>query len=410
MSASEKSNLDAALFIVHRLREAGHVALFAGGCVRDRLLGSDPQDYDVATDATPEKVRELFPGARMVGARFGVALVRKFRHDVEVVTFRSDGAYSDGRHPDRVVYGDQRADAARRDFTINGLFYDPLADRVIDYVGGQEDLQAGIVRTIGNPDHRFAEDHLRMLRAVRFAARLQFRIHADTLEAIRRHADLLRTISAERIWMELEAILTAPSRARGWALLLDSRLRAHLSTAWPADDEIDRRTGRRLGALPTREVTPSLAASAVLCDLPIERIASVARSFRWSRELENQTRWLISSAEAIAANPEMEPADLKLIMAGGDVSEVKELLRSQAVLCASAGMAVERFAERTSFIAASDVAPPPFVTGHDLAALGVPAGRRMGEILNRLYRAQLNNQLTDKRQAMELARSLLDNK
>ncbi|RMG33262.1 MAG: CCA tRNA nucleotidyltransferase [Planctomycetota bacterium] len=213
-----------AVWIVRRLREAGFEAYFAGGCVRDELLGRQPADYDVATSAPPERVRAVFGQRRTreVGSAFGVVLVRPPRGSdlkpVEVVTFREDFDYSDGRHPDRIRFSSAERDAQRRDFTINGLFYDPIEGRVIDFVGGREDLRRRVIRAIGNPDRRFAEDKLRMIRAVRFAAVLGFRIASDTLQAIRRHAHELLQVSAERITDELRRMLTHPTRARAVAL------------------------------------------------------------------------------------------------------------------------------------------------------------------------------------------------
>ena len=228
----------AALDIIATLRSAGHIALLAGGCVRDLLLNRTPKDYDVVTDATPRRVKELFPRARQVGAKFGVMLVRRYRHDVEVATFRADGTYSDGRHPDQVTFGTEQEDAARRDFTVNGMFCDPAEERIIDHVGGREDLEAGVIRTIGVPAERFAEDHLRMLRAVRFASTLGFELAPETLAAIRQHAPKLELISAERIWQELVQILVGSARARGWTLLLDVR------TATPPEPRLAGGTGR----------------------------------------------------------------------------------------------------------------------------------------------------------------------
>ena len=178
----------AAVAVVRRLAEAGHVALLAGGCVRDLLLGRPPQDYDVATDAPPERVQKLFRATRHVGAQFGVVLVRSQQRWIEVATFRVDGPYPDGRHPARVTFSTPREDARRRDFTVNGMFCNPLERTVIDYVGGRADLQARLIRAIGEPTDRFDEDHLRLLRAVRFAARLEFELEPLTLAAIRENA------------------------------------------------------------------------------------------------------------------------------------------------------------------------------------------------------------------------------
>src|SRR5262245_31696779 len=219
---------DFAVEVVRRLREAGHQALWAGGCVRDQLLGQTPKDYDVATDAVPDRIREIFGRRRTLalGAAFGVITVLgpKAAGQIEVATFRKDAAYSDGRHPDAVTFSDAEHDAQRRDFTINGLFFDPLAEQVIDYVGGQQDLARRVIRAIGDPLARIAEDKLRMLRAARFAARFDFALDAGTLAAIRQQAAELVIVSAERVAAELRLILTHASRAAGVQLLADSNL------------------------------------------------------------------------------------------------------------------------------------------------------------------------------------------
>ncbi|HON66141.1 MAG TPA: CCA tRNA nucleotidyltransferase, partial [Phycisphaerae bacterium] len=203
MSRRSLSIQDAALAVVKRLRDAGHEALWAGGCVRDMLLGIEPSDIDVATSAHPPQIVELFRRTREVGVQFGVVLVKQGPHWIEVATFRTDVNYVDGRRPERVVFTTAEEDAQRRDFTINGLFYDPLDRRVIDYVGGEQDVRSGIVRAIGEPSHRFAEDHLRLLRAVRFTTRFGFQLDPATAAAIREHAAGLARISAERIREEL---------------------------------------------------------------------------------------------------------------------------------------------------------------------------------------------------------------
>src|SRR5688572_17117161 len=222
----------AATEIVARLRGSGHAAYFAGGCVRDELLGLHPTDYDVATDAPPQRIRELFPRTAEVGAAFGVMLVHLYRAGgggitVEVATFRAEGPYSDARRPDTVRFSDAPTDAARRDFTINALFLDPLAapdapaieGHVVDYVGGVADLRAGVVRAVGDPHQRLAEDHLRALRAVRFTARLGFALDPATADAVRQHAAELRGVSRERIGEEVRRMMGHPSRARAAELL-----------------------------------------------------------------------------------------------------------------------------------------------------------------------------------------------
>lgn len=218
----------AARRILEKLRLHGHEAFFAGGWVRDFLLRRRPKDIDIATSAMPDEVRRLFPKSRSIGAQFGVIQVPLYGHIYEVATFRSDNAYLDGRHPSSVTFSGPEQDALRRDFTINGLFYDPIADRLIDYVHGRIDIQSKLIRAIGNPDERFTEDKLRMLRAIRFACNLGFTIVPETWDAIRQLASGILQVSWERIRDELAGILTGPDPASGMHLLLDSGLLAHV--------------------------------------------------------------------------------------------------------------------------------------------------------------------------------------
>src|SRR6266404_8298798 len=206
----------AAINIVKRLREADHVAYFNGGCVRDMVRGVEPHDFDIATSATPEQVQALFPKTVPVGAAFGVVLVLEGEHQFEVATFRSDDAYVDGRRPSAVHFSSPEKDAERRDFTINGMFYDPVAEKVIDFVGGRADIEAKLVRAIGDAAQRFGEDRLRMLRAVRFATVLDYKIDTQTWEALVANAVSINEISAERIREELVRIFLSPNRVRGW--------------------------------------------------------------------------------------------------------------------------------------------------------------------------------------------------
>src|SRR5262252_5736529 len=205
--------------VAARLRAAGYIAYFAGGCVRDMVRRLAPKDYDIATDARPEVVQKLFPRTYAVGAHFGVIIVLEDDFQFEVATFRSDEAYIDGRHPTAVHFSSPEEDARRRDFTINGMFYDPVAEEVIDFVGGRADIAAKLVRAIGDPAQRFAEDRLRMLRAVRFATVLDYQIDAKTWEALLANAGSINQISAERIRDELVKIFVSPHRGHGWDLL-----------------------------------------------------------------------------------------------------------------------------------------------------------------------------------------------
>src|SRR5262249_13193452 len=215
--------------VIARLRSAGHQAYLVGGCVRDLLLGAPPKDFDIATDARPDRIMDLFPRSGRVGAHFGVVLVRDYFEQVEVATFRSDHEYLDGRHPEHVRFEtDPRQDVLRRDFTINGLMMDPEDGRVLDFVDGRGDLKRGIVRAIGDPGERFREDHLRLLRAIRFAARLYFEIDPATFAAVKRDHTLILKVSAERIRDELVRILTEGGARRGFEMLDESGMLADL--------------------------------------------------------------------------------------------------------------------------------------------------------------------------------------
>ncbi|MHC4698309.1 MAG: CCA tRNA nucleotidyltransferase [Planctomycetota bacterium] len=396
---------DAALHIIEKLRANGHVALLAGGCVRDRLLGCEPKDYDVATDATPTRVGEIFPKAREVGVKFGVMLVRKFGQDIEVATFRSDGTYSDGRHPDRVTFGSEVEDARRRDFTINGLFLDPMEDRVIDHVGGRDDLEARIIRTIGDPDRRFTEDHLRLLRAVRFASRLSFTIEATTLDAIQRHCKYLESISAERVWMELEAILTAPSRADGWDLLCRTGLRKHLAKPWTPDVEEDAAVRHRIALLPDRAIPPTLALAAALCSREPANVRNISRTLRLSNQQRKAVLWLVRSLPLVREESSLELADLKLLLANENREQLLELLRIDLAAANADMTPSERVRERAAEISPADIAPKPLLSGDDLAAIGIEPGPELGELLAVLYRAQLNERISTREQALAMAKS-----
>lgn len=398
---------EAARWIIERLRAAGHRALLAGGCVRDRLLGLTPDDYDVATSATPPELGALFPRARHVGAKFGVVLVRRFGCDVEVATFRADGPYSDGRHPDHVVFGTEVQDARRRDFTINGLFFDPAADRVIDYVGGQEDLRAGVIRTIGNAGQRFAEDHLRMLRAVRFAARFGFHLEAATLAEIRRLAARLKGISAERIWKELAAMLTPPTRLRAWGLLVETGLVRHLTESWAPDEMELTAVARRLEALPVSLVADPLVLAALLAGGEAAQVEAVSRALRLSVPLMRGAAWLVASLPAARRAASLSLAELKRLMAHPQWNHLPPLLRADLMARGGDPAAAGVLAARAAAIPAERVQPAPLLTGDDLMTLGATPGRKLGEVLEALYTAQLNGELDTRDKAVALARELL---
>ncbi len=397
------SELEAAKAVIRRLRDHGAVALLAGGCVRDQLLGKVPKDYDVATDATPDAICRLFRRTRQVGAQFGVVLVRERGSEIEVATFRTDADYVDGRRPVAVHFASPEQDARRRDFTINGMFFDPFEERLVDYVGGREDLQRGLVRCIGTPDQRFAEDHLRMLRAVRFAARLNFDIESATFRAIQDHAPQIAAISAERIRMELEMILTHPRRARGWRLIVDSKLAQHLvaDTDWsPAAAD---RTERILAALPDI-ASVQLALAAIALDASVVTPETFGQRLRCSVAVTRAIAWLVRTAPLAAQRTDWELADVKQLRASGLFEELIALARAISLADNLEQSSVDRLAERGRALSDEAAAPPPLIGGDDLIARQVRPGPRFKTILERLYRAQLNESITTR----EAAEAMLD--
>ncbi|MEE9294722.1 MAG: CCA tRNA nucleotidyltransferase [Phycisphaerae bacterium] len=400
---------DVARFIIKTLNGAGHTALLAGGCVRDMLMGATPKDFDVATDARPHRVVQLFRRTEQVGAKFGVVLVRMWGHQTEVATFRSDGTYTDGRHPDEVTFGDQIEDAKRRDFTINGMFFDVLAGRVIDHVGGQQDLEARLIRAIGDPYRRFAEDHLRMLRSVRFAARLGFEIEPQTLAAARKQAHLLPTISQERLREELKLILTDATRAAGWRWIRSTGLADHLIPGVQFSDQDAKSVADRLAELPAR-IGFALALAVLLRPRESKHAASICRAFTCSNDECKAVSWLLTHLPRVIEFQRLDLADLKLLMDDARFESLCHLLRADLAASSSPLAAYETLLARTQAIPADEVAPPPLVTGHDLLARNVAQGPRYTEILEALYRAQLNNKIISREAALASLDEMIEEK
>ncbi len=397
---------EGAVRIVHKLTAAGHQALLAGGCVRDLLLGLTPQDYDIATDALPEQVCELFRATRKVGAQFGVVLVKQRRRWIEVASFRTDGPYLDGRRPAEVQLTDARHDAFRRDFTVNGMFLDPLAMKVLDYVGGRTDLDARVIRAIGEPAARFDEDYLRLLRAVRFAARLDFPIEPVTLAAIRDHAPLLAKVAPERVRDELERMFSHPARRRAWVLLQECELLPYL---WPQAEwnvEQIQRIDTLLRRLPT-DAPFELALAVLLADHGRRKVHRIARELTLSNEGRDTTAWL-TAHQADLDDPETPSlAEFKRLMAapafdalrmlvGVRYEDMPDGMQRRAVLDA-----------RVASIAPQTVQPAPFVTGDDLIQRGVAPGPAYKRILDELYTRQLDEVSTSREEALQTLDELL---
>ena len=427
---------DDAVAVVRRLREAGHVAYFAGGCVRDLLLRLTPKDYDVATDAPPTRVRELFPRTQAVGQAFGVILVRHRRSTVEVATFRSDGAYEDGRRPAAVTFTTAEEDAKRRDFTINGLFLDPLdGDRVIDHVGGQEDLKGRRLRAIGDPDERFREDHLRLLRALRFAARFGLEVEPATADAIRRRASLLKGISPERIADELRKMLLPPTRDRAWPMLWEYRLGPVVFRSLPgaADFAFDAARSIFLHFCPAEPIPAVTApgqtggfgvvlAPAVACvgwqactDPPAYLSAAgaknAARAMRYALKISNDesdalTETLAGAGLALGDPPLATTARKKRFLARPMSRWSRRLLDAVEAATGRFGDRITPLRRALAELEQTDYAPPPLVTGDDLTAAGLPPGPAFKRILDAAYDEQLEGRVTAKEAALEFAKQL----
>ena len=435
--------------VVARLRSAGHQAYLVGGCVRDLLRGAAPKDFDISTDARPDRIMDLFPHSGLVGAHFGVVLVRDAFAQVEVATFRSDHEYEDGRRPTAVHFEtDPKADVLRRDFTINGLMMDPMEGRadaanvgqalppanlmVLDYVGGRADLDARLIRAIGDPDARFREDHLRLLRAVRFAARLGFAIEPATFAAIRRHASLITRVSAERVRDELVRIFTEGGAAYGLDLLDESGLLAVLLPEVAAmhgveqppeyHPEGDVWTHTRLLLEKLDRATPTLALGALLHDVgkpPVFRVAdrirfdghvekgvemsrAILTRLRFSRDDAAQVESLVAHHMHFKDVGRMKESTLKRLMRLPRFDEHLELHRLDCL--ASSGHLenydlVKRKFEEMS--AADEIKPAPLITGADLIAAGYRPGPRFGEILSAVEDAQLEHRLRTPAEALE---------
>ena len=393
-----------ALWVVRRLREAGHQALLAGGCVRDMLLGEKSTDYDVATDASPQQVRRLFPHVLLVGAKFGVAMVIRDRQRVEVTTFRSDLSYSDGRRPDGVRFATAREDALRRDFTINGMFYDPFARRVIDYVGGQEDLKAGLVRTIGPPRDRFAEDYLRMIRAVRFAIRFGFRIDPATAQAAREFAPKIVCISGERIHEELSKMLSRDSAEQALRLLHELGLSCQILPELCAAGGPWETAALRVAEVARRR-DACLTFGALLMDLPPRTVSAIVRRWGASNELRDALCFFAEHREDWQSAADLPLAVFKRLMARRDFARLRALWAVRERLQTGRTALGRRIARRAAEIPAAKVRPSPLVSGADLKRLGLTEGPLLGRIVRELYDAQLNEQFHSRREAMALARA-----
>jgi len=425
-----------------RLIDAGHTTYFAGGCVRDTLLGIEPKDYDIATSATPAEVQNLFPKSNAIGAHFGVILVKANGFPFEIATFRHDGSYKDGRHPESVTFTTPEDDASRRDFTVNGLFQNPQNGEIIDFVDGQQDLRAQSLKAIGNPTERFQEDALRLMRAIRFASTLGFQIEPATWSAICENSDLLAKISAERIRDEFTTIITSKHRARGFDLLTESGLMKHIvpevydligceqPPQWHPEGDVYTHT-RIMFDMLADEPSAELALAVLLHDIGkpatysydqaddrirfnghdrvgTEMADTILHRLKYSNHTIDEVCAMVANHMNFMNVQHMRTAKVKRFMARPTYGDEMELHR---VDCASSNGFTDNYeflrAKEQQF-AAEPLIPPQLITGKDLIELGLSPGPQFTEILNTIQTEQLEGRLTNKEEAIDYLRNKED--
>lgn len=424
-----------AVKIVRELQSAGHEAYLAGGCVRDYLRGVEPKDYDIATSASPDEILKRFPKGDTIGAHFGVILVRRGGYSFEIATFREDGVYEDGRHPATVKFSTSEADAKRRDFTINGMFFDPVTDRLIDHVGGAADLKAGVIRAIGVPENRFQEDYLRLLRAIRFATLLDFEIEPVTWSAVQEVAGKISQISPERIREELDRIWQSPSRLRGFDLLVSSGLMEEIipeilalkgceqPPQWHPEGDVFVHTRLMLSLLPP-EAGLALVLSVLLHDIgkpatfsyhPEEDRIRFSGHERTGAEIAEmilkRLRYSNAIIDAVVSGvahhmmfkdvKKMRLSKLRRFMARDHFDDELELHR---VDCLGSNGLLENYEfvrQKQSEFESAPLVPPRFVNGGDLIARGMAPGPDFGDILTEAQDLQLEGLLTSKEEALD---------
>lgn len=427
----------AAVTVIKTLVSAGHQALLAGGCVRDSLMGRPAKDYDVATSAHPSEVMKLFPGSLTVGAHFGVVVVRREGHNIEVATFRKDGAYTDGRHPESVTFTDAEEDARRRDFTVNGLFLDPLKDEVLDFVGGRADLRAGLIRAIGDPRQRIAEDHLRLLRAVRFATVLGFEIEPGTWAAVCDLAPKIASVSAERIRDEISKILIHSRRLEGFDLLVESGLMAAVlpeilklrgceqPPQFHPEGDVFVHTRLMLSHLPEDSSLP-LVLSVLFHDIakPATQTVDETGRIRFNghdklgaemtdailRRLKFPNHVIEPVIEAVANHmafinvPKMRTARLKRFMSRPGFEDEMQLHRVDCLGSSGELDTFEFVRARQKEFASQPLIPPRLLNGADLIQLGWKSGPALGAVLTAIQNLQLEGALNTREEALDWLR------
>jgi poly(A) polymerase len=390
---------DSAMAIISELRERGYEAYLVGGCVRDMVMGIEPADYDIATSARPEEIVKIFPRTERIGAQFGVILVIYRGHPFEVATFRSDQAYVDGRRPTGVVFTDVRQDVLRRDFTINGLLYDPVTKEVIDYVEGQADIKARLIRAIGDPRARFEEDKLRILRAIRFGARLGYEIEPATWTAVCAMAGKIHQVSSERVREELSRILTEGQAARGFRMLDESGLRIEILPELDWTDHIERSL-----KLLRQKTEPDFAMAVLLQKTAVSNIEKIVQRLKFSRAEMHHIVALVENLPRFSGIREMPVASLKRFFRLNRFEDHIELARIHRLAAGDDLGDVNYVRRKRTEWTDRDIFPHPLLTGDDLIAMGFTPGPAFKDILTRLEEEQLEGRLQERTQALDFVK------
>ena len=434
-----ESNKAAAIDIIGKLQEKGHIAYLAGGCVRDMLRGEIPKDYDIATSALPEEITSIFSKTREVGVHFGVVIVIVNNQAFDVATFRNDGSYKDGRHPEEVTFSTPQDDTARRDFTVNGIFFDPISEKYIDFVGGKSDIDKKVIRAIGDPNLRFQEDHLRLLRAIRFAARFNYEIEADTWNSIKTNASGISKISKERIRDELTKILLNENRVLGFDLLVESGLMEHIipeilqlkgceqPPQFHPEGDVFIHTRLMLSLL-KNDPSIDLVLSVLLHDigkpatysfdeeadrirfnghdkLGAEMSDQILRELKFSNSIIEDVVQMVANHMTFKDVQNMRQSKLKRFMSRSTFNDEIELHRVDC-LGSWGGLDNYDFLNKKMIEFANEpIIPQPLLTGKDLIELGWSPGPDLGQTLNSVQDLQLEGKLNSKDEALDWVKS-----
>ena len=434
-----ESNKAAAIDIIGKLQEKGHIAYLAGGCVRDMLRGETPKDYDIATSALPEEITSIFSKTREVGVHFGVVIVIVNNQAFDVATFRNDGSYKDGRHPEEVTFSTPQDDTARRDFTVNGIFFDPISEKYIDFVGGKSDIDKKVIRAIGEPNLRFQEDHLRLLRAIRFAARFDYEIETETWNSIKSNASGISKISKERIRDELTKILLNENRVLGFDLLVESGLMEHIipeilqlkgceqPPQFHPEGDVFIHTRLMLSLL-KNDPSIELVLSVLLHDigkpatysfdeeadrirfnghdkLGAEMSDQILRELKFSNSIIEDVVQMVANHMTFKDVQKMRQSKLKRFMSRSTFNDEIELHRVDC-LGSWGGLDNYDFLNKKKVEFANEpIIPQPLLTGKDLIELGWSPGPDLGQTLKFVQDMQLEGKLNSKDEALDWVKS-----